>query len=220
MSELVVEAFRRGPFWNFSYLVACEETREAIVIDPAWDVEAIVRAANARGFRIGTIVLTHSHSDHVNGVAELAGRAGARVFVHSAESSGLRAAGINEFETFSGPESLGLGRYELRLLPTPGHSAGSTAMLIEGHLFTGDTLHVGGSGRPGPYAGAIEQLWASLRRLCALDSEIVLHPGHDEGPSPTSTIGAEVAGVPALRAATPEELAAELERVTGRRHEL
>ena len=218
MSELVVETFRRGPFWNFSYLIGCAETREAFVIDPAWDVDAILGAAAADSLEISTILLTHSHSDHVNGVSELAERTRARVLAHSEESNGLRAAGISQFGTFSRAESLRLGRHELRLLPLPGHSEGSTAILVQGRAFTGDALHVGGPGRPGPYPGAVEQLWGSLQQLCALDPDTVIHPGHDEGPSQTSTMGAEIARVPALAAESPEALAEELERVTGRKH--
>ena len=216
----MVEAFRRGPFWNFSYLLACQETREAIVIDPAWDVDAIVRAATARGFEIRHILLTHGHSDHVNGVIELLERTRARAFIHSAEASHLSGTEPGRLVTFSGDERMQLGEHWIHLEPSPGHSPGSTAIWTMGHLFSGDTLHVGGPGRPGNYPGAVTELWESVRALLEDRPETVLHPGHDEGPAPTSTLGVERERSTALRAETPEAFAEELRRTTGRAYEV
>ena len=218
--DIVVESFRHGPFWNFSYLLASQDTREAVVIDPAWDPQTIIRAAEAGRWAIRYVLLTHSHTDHINGVAAVAAATGASVLVHAHERDGMLAAGPGEFTTFAGMESLRLGSHEVRLLPSPGHSEGSIVVAVDGRLFTGDTLHVGGVGRPGPYGGSVAQLGRSIRGLVALGSASVVHPGHDEGPSPTSTLGLEIERVPALHAATPEEFAAELQRATGWRYEV
>lgn len=218
MSEFLVLPFRHGPFWNFSYLVACPETREAAVIDPAWDVAAIVKAANERGLDLRTILLTHSHSDHANGVEALVEATGADVFVHPAESNELRAHFRGEVFELAAGEPLRVGRTAIEALHTPGHSPGSMSFLAEGRLFTGDTIGVGGIGRPGPDRNSVEALWDSAARLGALPASTIIHPGHDEGPSPWSTLEAELERVPALRARSFSEFTRALERSTGRKH--
>lgn len=217
MTGLEVFSFRRGPFWNFSYMVACRRTAQAVVIDPAWDVDAVLAAASARGLTIGAILLTHGHSDHVNGVADLAGTTGARAFIHTLERESLQAYCPGEVVEFEWREEWQLGDFLLQMEPSAGHSPGSTSFLVEGHVFTGDTLHVGGVGRPGSEPGAVERLWESTQELAALHPATILHPGHDEGSTPTSTIGEEVARAPALRARTFEEFVVAMERATGRR---
>ena len=219
-AALSVISFRQGPFWNFSYLLGCPETRKAIVIDPAWDVDAILRAASACSLQIEAIVLTHSHSDHVNGVAELAERTGVRALIHAAEGAALREVYSGPLATFEHEESFALGRHRIQLVPSPGHSLGSIVVFTMGHLFSGDTLHVGGPGRPGHYPGAVTQLWASTRALLEYGPETVLHPGHDEGPAPPSTLAAERERSIAQGAVTPEAFAEELRRTTGRAYEV
>ena len=83
MSKLIVVPFRHGPFWTFSYLIGCSETRQAAVIDPAWDAPAILAAAATHGLEVRTVLLTHSHSDHINGLRDVLGASDARVFVHA-----------------------------------------------------------------------------------------------------------------------------------------
>ena len=218
MDGLFVLPLRQGPLWNFSYLVACEATREAAVIDPAWDTAAILAAAADRGLDIRWVLLTHSHSDHANGVAAVVEATGATVFVHESEANGLS-------DHFSGPaevagpgRTLPLGEVEVRALHTPGHSAGSLSFLAGGRLFAGDTLHVGGMGRPGPDRDAVEALWESARLLRALPPETIVHPGHDEGPTPSATLGDEIRRGPALSAESYAEFVEALERSTGRSH--
>jgi len=214
--EPIIIPFRHRPLWNFSYVLACPETREAAVIDPAWDVASILRAADSAGLDIRTILLTHSHSDHANGVAELVEATGARVFLHSDEQAGLAALYQGPTETFASAERWKLGRLDVQLLPTPGHTTGSMSIWAAGHLFSGDTLQIGSVGRPAQDPGAIEALWESLRvEVLCLDDATVIHPGHDEGPSPTSTLGEERLRNRALSAVTLEEFKAGVERASG-----
>ena len=216
MSELEVISFRRGPFWNFSYLVAERATARATVIDPAWDARAILDVAQSRGLTIESIVLTHSHSDHVNALVELLGAAPVAVFCHEDEATGVPEEARGQIEAIAGDGVMSVGSMEVALLHTPGHSPGSLSVLAGGRLFSGDTLLVGGVGRPGP--GAVDLLWESVLRLRGLPQGTVLHPGHDEGPSPISTLGAEFEQVAALRAGGFGEFVRELERATGYAH--
>jgi glyoxylase-like metal-dependent hydrolase (beta-lactamase superfamily II) len=216
VGDLEVITFRRGPFWNFSYLVADRATARAAVIDPAWDAEAILAAAGERGLTIEAALLTHTHTDHVNALAAVVEATGATVFCHEEEASALSKAPDYRLEATSADAGLRIGDLEVRLLHTPGHSPGSLSIFVEGRLFSGDSLLVGGVGRPGP--GGVEALWESVRRLRGLPDATVVHPGHDEGHAPVSTIGAEVARVAALRAETFAQFAVALERATGYAH--
>ena len=214
---LLVARFRHGPLWNFSYLLACAETGEAAVVDPAWDPAAIVAAAEGRGFRITTTLLTHSHSDHANGVAELAAASGARTFVHVSDEAGLRAH-TAEATSFAGEESFLVGLHSVVAHHTPGHTPGSVTFQTQSVLFTGDTLAVGSPGTPGPEPGSLEALWRSTRALAAFGGGFVIHPGHDSGPQPAAELTEERDRNPALRAVTLDEFRAAVERATGRSH--
>ncbi len=214
---LVVARFRHGPLWNFSYLLACSETGEAAVIDPAWDAEAMAAAAAGRGLRITTILLTHGHSDHVNGVAALVAATRARAFVHALDEDGLRAHGA-EATSFSGGESFSFGGHEAVALHTPGHTPGSVTFQAGRLLFTGDTLAVGSPGTPGPAGGSLEALWQSTRLVAGMHDEMMVHPGHDSGPEPAARLEVERARNPALLAATLAEFRVAVERATGRSH--
>jgi hydroxyacylglutathione hydrolase len=212
-SGLIVVPFRHGPFWNFTYLVACATTGEAAVIDPAWDVEAVIDASRSRGLRISTVLLTHGHSDHSHGTADVVGRTGAAVLVHSAELPELRRHYEGPVVELAGDEDLRLGDVPLRILHTPGHSEGSVSILGDGQLFTGDMLAVGSVGRPGPGPEALEALWTTVDRvLRPLHGDTIIRPGHDAGPSPSSPLGEELVRVPALAARTFSDFERELRR--------
>lgn len=215
-ASLVVVPFRHGPFWNFTYLVACTATGEAAVIDPAWGVDSVVDTAASRGMRISTVLLTHGHSDHSHGTADLVGRTGAAVLAHSAELPELRRLYDGPVVELAGDESLQIGEVPLRILHTPGHSEGSVSILADGQLFTGDTLAVGSVGRPGPGPEAVDALWASINHvLRPLPGETIIRPGHDAGPSPSSPLAEELARVPALSATSFSQFARELQRGAG-----
>ncbi len=216
-SPLIVIPFRHGPFWNFSYLVACVETREAAVIDPAWDVASILGAAEASGFRITTTLLTHGHGDHAHETEALVAATGARVFAHSAEVPDVRRLYGGPLSDITGDEALRLGKLEMQIWHTPGHSAGSLMLLCEGRLFSGDTLLVGAAGRPGSEPDSVRRLWESIDlRIRPLPPETMVLPGHDSGPERFSTVGRELERVPALRAADFTGFVTALERATGR----
>lgn len=218
VGELLVFSFRQGPFWNFSYLLACSQSGEAAVIDPAWDVAGICETAAREQLNVGTALLTHTHSDHLNGLAELVERTGAATFVHRSEAAHLPGGGELRPELLGGGESLRVGEHSIDVLHTPGHSEGSVSFLVDGRLFCGDTLSIGSVGRPGPGRASVEALWHSVQAIGRLSSTTVIHPGHDEGPSPTSTVGDEYRTVAAWRCATLDDFVDELERTTGRVH--
>lgn len=179
-----------GRMKNLVYLVACPTTGRAAVIDPAWDVGRILAETEDRGWEISTILLTHTHHDHVEGVDETARRTGAPVRVHALEKDGSPVPPHADHLLQDG-DAFRIGEREVEVLHTPGHSPGAVCYRSGGALFTGDTLFVGRTGRMVFAGGSIEQMWQSVQRLRELPEDLVVYPGHDYGPSPTSTIGRE-----------------------------
>ena len=201
--RLILKQVEIGPMMNFIYLVGCAETREAAVVDPAWDVPLILRMAREADVRIDHILLTHCHPDHTNGLAGLLEATDARVVIHAEEMDFMRRAaeryGVSldfmkgrsaNFHLVADGDELRIGRIPVTCLHTPGHSPGSLCFLLEGNLFSGDTLFVNACGRVDLPGGDPEGMWRSLtKKLAALTGETVVYPGHNYADRPTSTIG-------------------------------
>jgi hydroxyacylglutathione hydrolase len=184
---MIVRQLEVGFMDNFSYLVGCETSRQAMVIDPAGDAQAIVALARSLGLTIVLIVNTHGHGDHTAGNAGLKALTGAQIVIHELDADGYPSAD----RLLSDETSLQLGDISFDVLHTPGHTPGGICLYAEGHLFTGDTLFVGDSGRTDLKGGHRPTLGASIRRLMRLPEETIVWPGHDYGPTPSSTLGWE-----------------------------
>jgi glyoxylase-like metal-dependent hydrolase (beta-lactamase superfamily II) len=172
---------------NFCYLVGCEKTRKAVVIDPGAEVDRIVSEAHKAGLVIQYIVNTHGHGDHTAGSARLKALTGANIIIHKLEAAAVPQADI----LLSGDQELKVGEITFKVFHTPGHTPGGICLYAEGNLFTGDTLFVGDSGRTDLTGGHRPTLAASIRRLMTLPDDTVVWPGHDYGPTSSSTIGWE-----------------------------
>ena len=184
---MIIKQLDIGYMDNFCYIVGCERTRKALVIDPGPDVDQIVSAAEKQGLEIETIVNTHAHGDHTAGNAELKSLTGAKIIIHA-----LDAAGYPKADVFLKDEkTLQLGEITFHVIHTPGHTPGGICLHAEGNLFTGDTLFVGDSGRTDLPGGDRPTLGQSIRRLMQLPDDTIIWPGHNYGPTPTSTIGWE-----------------------------
>jgi len=206
-----VRQLELGPMQNFVYLVGDPVVRECVVVDPAWEIDAIVDAAAADGMTIIGALVTHTHQDHVGGsleswglpgripgVEELLARAPAKVYVHKAEREFLRGLG-SDLVRVDGNDTLAVGRLAITFLHTPGHTPGSQCFLVDGRLVSGDTLFIGSCGRTDLPGSDPEAMYYSLtQRLAALPDDTVLLPGHNYG-GPRSTIGAEKRANPFLR---------------------
>jgi len=184
---MIVRQLEVGHMDNFCYLVGCEKTRKAMTIDPGADVERIMAEAEKERLVIETIVNTHGHADHTAGSARLKALTGAHIVMHA-----LDAAAVPEADgRLTGDEDLQVGEIRFKVIHTPGHTPGGICLYAEGQLFTGDTLFVGDSGRTDLAGGHRPTLGASIRRLMQLPDDTVIWPGHDYGPTPSSTIGWE-----------------------------
>lgn len=183
---MILEQVKLGPLDNFVYLIGDERTAQGAVVDPAWDVPRLLDVAETRGLEIAYVLITHSHPDHVHGIGEMVRRVGPRVVMHKSAPLG-KDVGVDE------GDALPLGGLSIRMLHTPGHLTDSVCYLVNGHLFTGDTLFVGECGRTDLPGGSSEALYDSLMRIKTLPPETVVCPGHDYGATPVSTIGEQAA---------------------------
>lgn len=184
---MIIRQLDVGHMDNFCYLVGCEKTRKAVVIDPGAEVERIVSEAHKDGLVIQYIVNTHGHGDHTAGSARLKALTGANIIIHTLEAAAVPQADI----LLSGDQELKVGEITFKVFHTPGHTPGGICLYAEGNLFTGDTLFVGDSGRTDLTGGHRPTLAASIRRLMTLPDDTVVWPGHDYGPTSSSTIGWE-----------------------------
>jgi hydroxyacylglutathione hydrolase len=185
-----------------SFLIGCDRSKQAVVIDPRRDASIYAAAAQQSGARIVAAIETHVHADFVSGARELAQK-GARVIC--GPGSGLRF----DHHEVRDSERLSIGDTALTFLHTPGHTPEHICILAEspGHptrLFTGDLLFVGAVGRPDLLGDAQTRqlagdLFGSLQRVMTLDDGVEVHPGHGAGSlcgagirqEPSSTIARE-----------------------------
>lgn len=196
-----------GHMRNFSYVVADMESRRCAIVDPSWDLDRVYAAVEESGCRPRYIVNTHHHFDHTTGNEEAAARTGAEIVRHAASPLGGDS-------TVSDGDVVEVGGARLDVLHTPGHSEDSICLVAKSHapdgaVLTGDTLFVGGCGRVDLPGGSARALHRSLfGALAGLDGALVVYPGHDYGPSPTSTLARERRTNFALQPRTEDEFAA------------
>lgn len=200
-----LQTLQLGGMGNLVYLLEDVDSGRVAAIDPAWDVPAIVAAAGARP--ITDILVTHWHEDHTNGVHELCAASGACVHALALEADYW---GITlDIVRHADGDAVALGATRIRLLHTPGHSPGSVCLHTDGRLFTGDTLFVYGCGRCDLPGGDAAALYRSLRRLLdTLPPDTVIHPGHDYGIKPVSTLGEQSRLNPFLHRQSADEFVA------------
>ena len=195
---------------NYVYLIGDPEARTCVVIDPAWEIDTVVRTAEADGMAITGALITHTHPDHVGGdlfghlipgVAELLERVPVRIYVHKAEGEFLKGFG-SDLQKVEGGDTLDVGRVGITFVHTPGHTPGSQCFYVDGRLISGDTLFIGSCGRTDLPGGDPEEMYLSLtQRLMALADDTVLFPGHNYG-GLFSTLGDERRRNPFLRFAS------------------
>ena len=175
-----------GRMANFTYVICDEKTDECAIIDPSWDLEAVMSVIKKNGLKPKFIINTHSHFDHVLGNEQMAKLTGAKIVQHR-NSELPKDISVEDGQTIS------LGETVLRVLHTPGHSQDSVCLILEGEcVITGDTLFVGNCGRVDlPGSDAAEMYRSLYHKVSLLDENLVVYPGHNYGSTPTSTIGNE-----------------------------
>lgn len=171
----------------FAYLIADADAREAALVDPRADrVEDYLRNLDARGMRLRVVIETHTHADHISGAAELRARTGAEVLISDRATSEVATGRLRDGDRVS------VGRQEIQVLASPGHTDDSISLLVDGALLTGDALLVGGAGRTDFQNGSPEALYETLhRRFASLPGDLTVYPGHDYTGRTHSTLAQE-----------------------------
>jgi len=196
---MILKQFCIGPGRNFTYIVARREGGPAVVIDPSYGIDPVLKEIDDLGVKVEYILNTHSHPDHYAGNADVRARTGAKVGAY-------RTAPLEKDLDLSDGQVLTVDGIPIRVIHTPGHTPDSVLYLFEGHVATGDTLFVGECGRTDLPGGSASQLYDSLfGKVVHLDDGTVILPGHDYGPTPTSTLGYEKVHNYVLRPRTKEE---------------
>ncbi|SOD99182.1 MBL fold metallo-hydrolase [Spirosoma fluviale] len=163
---------------NNCYVVINRATKQALIIDPAWELAKIEQVLSNEGASVSAILLTHSHNDHVNLADELARRYGCRVFMGADEI---------KYYTFSCPfltaihreEQLPIAGFSISPIFTPGHTHGSVCYLLDDVLFSGDTLFIEGCGQCTDQGADPRKLFLSLQKLKKrLRPSTIVYPGH------------------------------------------
>lgn len=193
------------------YIVACEKTKKAAVVDPGGDEGKILAELKKMNVDTEYIIATHGHPDHVCGNRKIQEQTGAKIIMHAADELffnkpevktyfsmlGLAPSPPADIQVVDGDEIV-IGEVILKVIHTPGHTPGGMCLYNAPDLLTGDTLFVGGLGRSDFPGGSHQELLTSIRsRLLVLPPETVVWPGHGYGGS-RSTIGDEMRSNPFL----------------------
>jgi hydroxyacylglutathione hydrolase len=204
---MILETQAVGPFFKNGFVVGCESTREAVLIDPGDEVASLLAFADREKLAIKHILLTHAHVDHVTGVAAAKRALGVQVFLHrddlflydravqSGALFGLDVEPQPPIDVFyTAGQVIAFGEYEARPHHTPGHCPGGVCLQIgkkgtKGKdLFVGDTLFAGAIGRTDLPGADYQTLIASIRNvLLPFGDDAIVYPGH----GPSTTIGRE-----------------------------
>ena len=198
---LTFRTLHLGPLDNDTYVLACPETREAAVIDVGFEPDVVIETVREAGLTVTLLLNTHAHYDHVAGMRTVQVAVGGDYWLHPED-----LAMVDTFNALGGAlgfpparlpdrvhdlaegQTLRIGRQELRVLHTPGHSPGHVTFGAEGHAWSGDVLFAGSVGRTDLPGGSWPVLERSIRdRLFPLGDDVRVLPGH----GPATTVGRE-----------------------------
>lgn len=196
---MIIKKFTAGKLENNMYLLLDKSSKKAVLIDAAEYLPEI--KDSAKGYDVEYILLTHGHFDHITGLTELKKELNACALIN--ENDKIISDNINEFTNLFGMaesvppayegyvkdgDELRVGNMNIKVIATPGHTQGGVCYLVDGNLFSGDTLFMESIGRTDLFGGNFKQLSESIKnKLFKLDDNTKVFPGHGE----TTTIGHE-----------------------------
>lgn len=187
---------------NFIYLIGDRQSRECVVVDPAWDIDGVLKTVDGDEMNLVGALATHYHPDHVGGsifgmdiggLPELMEKRAVPVYVNKREAQGVKQVtglSLSDMRQVDSEDTLKVGSVEIAFLHTPGHTPGSQCFRVGNSLVAGDTLFLQGCGRVDLPGGDSEEMYRTLtQRLAKIKDEIVLYPGHNYGGKPFAAMG-------------------------------
>ena len=180
---LKIHCMALGAYQTNCYIVHQENSDQCIVIDPGYEAHVICDQLDVLHLEPEAILLTHGHFDHVGAVRDLAATYGCRVYMRPEETTmppQLTAGTLYYTDEYPTDGKLQVANLDVLVIHTPGHTPGSVCILIDDAMFSGDTLFAGSMGRCDFPGSSIFEMRKSLRRLCALEKNYRVFPGHGE----------------------------------------
>ncbi len=187
---------------NFIYLIGDKKTRECVVVDPAWDIDALLDIVAEDDMDLKGALVTHYHPDHVGGqifgmdilgLEELMEKNPVPIYVNKHEAEGLKqvtGVSLTDMKQMDSEDTLKIGSIDISFLHTPGHTPGSQCFRVKDYLIAGDTLFLQGCGRVDLPGGDSEEMYRTLtQRLTKIQNEVVLYPGHNYGGKDFAPLG-------------------------------
>ncbi|MBW2439940.1 MAG: MBL fold metallo-hydrolase [Deltaproteobacteria bacterium] len=198
---MIIKTLAVGPIQANCFVVGCEDTLEAVVIDPGEEGDRIMQAVTASNLTVKYIINTHGHMDHVSANKRVHELTGAPILIHaldapmldqvanSAAAWGLRAENSPAPDRqLQDGDNITFGNITLTVIHTPGHTTGGISLYAQDDVFVGDTLFAGSIGRTDFPGGSFETIRESIQqKLFKLGDDVRVHTGH----GPTTTIGRE-----------------------------
>jgi len=198
---LIIKKLTVGPIMANCFILGCEETREAVVIDPGDETDRILTVLEESDLKVKYIIDTHGHFDHVGGNKKLKDITGADIMIHVLDAPMLNhlsaSAAAWGFSADDSPspdkileegDTITFGNITLKVIHTPGHSPGGISLFSDGYVFVGDTLFAGSIGRTDFPGGDYKTLISNIRnKLFVLGDDVQVFTGH----GPETTIGKE-----------------------------
>ncbi len=193
-----------GPMANYVYFLGDADSKEAMVVDPAWDVPLIFEMLQKQQYTLKGIIITHGHPDHTNGIEEITDQLDIPVYINKKEAEFF---GIHDHTVLTDDNTIiQIGNQKITFLHTPGHTPGSQCMLINNNLITGDTLFLDGCGRCDFPGGDPVAMYHTLnQKIKSMDDNTIIYAGHNYHPKSVDTLGSQKQTNPYLSAKSKED---------------
>ena len=185
--SILVHQLALGEMDNFVYVIEDEISKACAIVDPAWDVTAILDCIQSRDLELVYILLTHGHFDHTDGLADCLAYKEVPVYMSKQELPKLIPNQQNLIFT-NDNDVIPFGSNRIKIMHTPGHSPGGQCFHIDDHLITGDTLFINGCGRCDLGGSSIDDMYESLERIKSLPDDTLIYPGHHYDDKPIDTL--------------------------------
>jgi len=204
-SDVIFQQMAVGPMGNLIYFIGDATTNEVLVVDPAWDVDFLLREAQKKNYTITGVFLTHGHGDHTNGLDEMISQIDVPVYFSKHEGALYKSDSMKAVE-IDDHDKITVGNLQMECLHTPGHSLGCQCLKYNDILITGDTLFIDGCGRCDLPGGNAKAMYHTLYEIILkLSDTTMIYPGHDYGPVKCASLSDQKNTNPYLRCRNMEE---------------